>query len=415
MRGRHSDACRGRDLAASPRRSAMPLRAVPRRSRRSTALLRRSRSLAAAMAGCGSSHPSGTAADPAGAVPASAPALRRRDRAPRRLPEGGRARRRADAHPPGRPLPAPARRAADAGLAAARLQPRRRALAGAAGRDLPQLAERRSSSEHQPAARAARSRACSAAPRPRAPSRSAPRASQGAIVLDTSDAAQGPLVPRLPGRARRRARRDLSRGRLPGHARAASPSALVDRFAVIGSESGAAQRDRHDARRPLAGARAPATRSSSPRPRREPSPTSTRTRASSPDASGSAAAAERAGHCPALLLRSLAGARESNISLVPVRHLDRARRRRPAPPRRRRRRRAARRPARKARGRSANCRANPGSRSASATSGATLGEDVQGLRSLRLARHARSAARARRHVVGGARASRACSKGSSRR
>ena len=58
----------------------------------------------------------------------------------------------------------------------------------------------------------------------------------------------------------------LPRRLLQVNAERASPSALVERFAVIGSEAGAARRDRHDAGRPLARRARAATRSCSPPP-----------------------------------------------------------------------------------------------------------------------------------------------------
>ena len=169
--------------------------------------------------GCGSSNAGGTSADPASAVPAERGAVRGRDRATRRalqktsaLAAGARSRHQADPYlrlvaalqTPGSPH--------------AELQPRRRALARAPRGRLPHLAARRR-------ARCPRcsSTACSAAPH-RARSPSATGGAQGAIVLDTSDAAKARSFLDTPGRPARAHTRPATTASPTSSAPAAWPS-----------------------------------------------------------------------------------------------------------------------------------------------------------------------------------------------
>ena len=244
-------------------------------------------------------------ADPAGVVPASARAVRGRDRPPGGRAEDSRARRRR--------RPSPTRRdpylrllgsAADARLAAAELRARRRAVARPPRRDLP---------------------------RPRWARSSALRVAAGAGPARQLAARRVPVRRRRrPGRDRarherrapRRARSWTPRPRTPARTRPATAGVsyeasaggvafgLVDRFAVIGSESGLHGVIDTTLGGGVAGARRrlleAARRGAAGRPRArllEPGRRSHGGRHGAGRASG--------------LLALLAGTREANVSLVP--------------------------------------------------------------------------------------------------
>ena len=230
---------------------------------------------AVAIAGCGSSHSSGTEADPAGAVPASTP-----------LYAGATVRS-------GEPLKAAARAAgrtlthqADPylrllgalqtpGSPALDVQARRGAVAGSPRRDIPQLAGRLRKRASAACSRCF-SRVSSVGRRPRARSRSAPRASGGDRARHERRR-QGPLLPRRPGQARAGAHAATYRG--VSYQAGSGRHRLRRRRPLRGDRQrvGAAQRDRHRRSADHRSHARPATQSCSPPPRPAFSPTSTRT------------------------------------------------------------------------------------------------------------------------------------------
>ena len=282
----------------------------------------------------------------------------------------------ADAHPPGRPLPAP--RCASCRRPAAPRSSFDRDVApwlGPQSRDLPQLAGRLRRIERRPAALAARAGPAWAAPRRRAHSRSpltgAPPRRCRARSCSTPATSPRPA----PSWTRRQGCAGAHAASYRGVAYQATSDGvafgIVDRFAVIGSEDGAARRDRHHARRTVARARdrlrkAPRGRAAgSAGPRlREPAPVAhVRSHA---DRSGAVGRADHGAGLAACSGCSRARASEHLArALQPPRSRStptpspRARRPRPA---------GCSPPAPKAPRPSANCRANPGSPSAWGTS-----------------------------------------------
>ncbi len=228
----------------------------------------------AAIAGCGSSHATGTSADPAGVVPASAPlyagAIVR--------PEGA---LKAAASAAGRTLTHQAdpylRLLAILQTPGSAPLDFSRDVAGwlgpRAGIFVSSLGTSGQSNTGQLLSLLARG--LLGGPRGRARSRSpGAHGVQGAIVMDTSDAGKARSFLESQAQAAPAPTRPATGGsptRPPPRRHWHSRS--VDRFAVIGSE-GPARRDRHHARRVLARAIAPGTQSSSPSRPRERSPTS---------------------------------------------------------------------------------------------------------------------------------------------
>ena len=207
------------DRAQRPAQDRTPIASIRSASPRAAARSRSQLIAAALLAGCGSSSPGGTSADPAGAVPASAPLYAGASVRPTGAAEDSGARRRQGAHPSGRPLPAAARGAADARLAAAELQPRRRTLARPARRRLPHLAAPSSSTLPSQLEQGLLGSAQLAAAFPFGRERRAGRDRAG-----HERQRQGALVPERAGREGRRARDQLPRRRLRGQRAAASPS-----------------------------------------------------------------------------------------------------------------------------------------------------------------------------------------------
>ena len=221
-------------MALSPLEQRPPR--APARCASPVALSLARRARCAARRGCGSSASSGSSVDPANAVPASAPLYAGAIVRPEGSLQSGARAGRADADPPGRPLPAPARRAADARLGRAGLQARRRAVAGAARGRVPQLAGAAQAPKKPPASCSRScSRACWANPRRAAPSRS-PRTPSKARSCSTR--ATRPRRARSCRRSRARAGAQTTAYRGVSYQATSSGIAfgVVARLVVIGTE-----------------------------------------------------------------------------------------------------------------------------------------------------------------------------------
>ena len=329
-----------------------------------------------ALAGCGSTASTGTAADPAAVVPATAPLYVGADVRPEGSLKSAAISAGHGALTASRPLSASACGAADA-RAAPGCSYSATSLHGSAadaGLFLSSVSSATDADVDKAAARADRRASPAARAAASFPFSTPGPAGSACARHERLRARRGRSSNGQAARAGAHASR-LSRRQLRAERRGVA-FALVERFAVIGSEAGRPRRDRHDTRRRLAGASPRATRRcwSSPADALGhvyTGPSRLRGRARRPD--GTVGALAGGGRGQPLARPELVVTRRSTSTRHP----------RTAP-------RcsgwAASSRARQRRRRSANCRANPGWRSALATSARTLAADVKALEGLSLAR-----------------------------